>query len=326
MNAKHRIKLKAVSLSRRIAYRANYLLNNYREVIWLVGDGRSGTTWVSNLINHDKQYREMFEPFHPRLVIDADFIEANQYIRKSHMDEKLMTFASNIFSGKFTHARVDRCNCSYRYNGILVKDIFANLLCYAISHNFPKVRPVLLIRNPFSVAISKYKKKEWFWVTEPLDLLAQKDLYEDYLHQFEDIIRKTSAKKNYILNQILIWSIINYIPLRQFNPGRIHICFYEKIYTEPDREISSLLRFVRNKGDDYQVNINKEIVNKPSRVSGAESNLRLGTCPISSWQSALNPRLIDDGHKLLEHFGFDVLYDDMSMPRMNVLKKIHHTA
>ena len=44
---------------------ANYYLGSYQDAIWLVGEARSGTTWVSDLINWDKRYREMFEPFHP---------------------------------------------------------------------------------------------------------------------------------------------------------------------------------------------------------------------------------------------------------------------
>ena len=54
-----------------IAY-ANYMNKNYKEVIWLIGDVRSGTTWVSNLINHENKYRTMFEPFHPNYIYRKD--------------------------------------------------------------------------------------------------------------------------------------------------------------------------------------------------------------------------------------------------------------
>jgi hypothetical protein len=301
-------------------------LGNYEEVIWLVGDGRSGTTWVSDLINHDKKYREMFEPFHPRLVHDMNFIVPHQYIRPGSLNEELKSISSSIFSGKFINERVDSGNHSHLYNGIIIKDIFANLLCYSVTLQFPKIKPVLLIRNPFAVAISKHKKKNWFWVTEPLDLLNQKALHEDYLLPFEELIRKTSASKNYILNQILIWSIINYVPLRQFQPGKIHICFYENIYSEPSREISKIFHFVRGLRDNNQVSLNEEVIIRPSRVIGKESNLLTGTCPVSSWKNELAPQLIDDGLKILQHFCFDNLYDEKSMPNEDVLSRIHESA
>src|SRR5688572_637852 len=52
---------------------ANYRLGNYRERLWLIGDGRSGTTWAANLLNHRGRYRQLFEPFHPQMVSAASF-------------------------------------------------------------------------------------------------------------------------------------------------------------------------------------------------------------------------------------------------------------
>ena len=321
-----KIKQKITGLTKNSAIKINYLLDNYNEVIWIVGDGRSGTTWVSDLINYDKKYREMFEPFHSELVSDMSFVERHQYIRPDDFNGKIEAISSDIFSGKFTHERVDSENHSLLYDGILIKDIFANLLCYSASRRFPKVKPILLIRNPFAVALSKYKKKDWLWFTEPLDLLKQTKLYEDYLIPFEGIIRSTSAKQDYILNQILIWSIINYIPLRQFEPGDIHVCFYEKICIEPDNEISKIFKFVRGSNTNPQINLNKNVINRPSRVVGTESNLLSGTSPITSWKKELTPQIIQEGLKILQCFGFENLYDEISMPNEDVLRKIHESV
>lgn len=325
MNTEIKIKSKVRHLSRSLILKTNYALNNYDEVLWLLGDGRSGTTWVSDLINHDKRYREMFEPFHPNLIPEMSFIEPHQYIGSQDVNKKLARVASDIFSGKFINERVDCANSSFVYKGILVKDIFANLLCHWASLQFPKVKPVLLIRNPFPVAISKYKKKKAFWLTEPLNLLNQKSLREDYLLPFEDIIKETSYKKNYILNQVLIWSIINYIPLCQFNPHNLHICFYEDIYTEPNREISKILQFVRGASNRDHICLTKEYIERLSRVTGSERNLLADTSPLLSWQNQIPSQIIDEGLRILQHFGFDNLYDDRSMPNIDVLKKIQQT-
>jgi len=67
----------------------------------------------------------------------------------------------------------------------------------------------------------------------------------------------------------------------------------------------------------------KEVIDHPSRVVGNESNLLLGTSPVSSWMNELKPKQIDDGLKILEHFGFDDLYDSDSMPNMNSIRRIH---
>lgn len=319
-------KYKAIALVQRAIIKANYALNNYREIIWLIGDGRSGTTWISNLINYDKKYREMFEPFHPQRVAEMKFLKPHQYIRPFDSNESLENITRNVISGKFTNHRVDASNRSFLYKGILIKDIFANLLCFWVIKKFPMIKPILLIRNPFSVAISKYKKNNAFWMNDPLDFLNQPKLLEDYLLPFEDVIRKTSSKNNFILNQILIWSIINYIPLLQFDDGAIHVCFYENIYNSPNQEIAKIFHFLNGATKDKIIDIPQKIINRPSRVSGKNSNLLAGTSPVYSWKNELDSKIIDDGFEILKHFRFEGLYGKEHIARINVIKKIQQKS
>jgi len=172
----------------------------------------------------------MFEPFHPQMVSQASFLRPHLYVRPNATDERLRTFAANVLSGRFSHRHVDAANGAFSYRGLLIKDIFANLFAYWASLQFPGVKVTLLLRNPFAVALSKSRKRHRYWLTEPLDLLGQQDLREDFLGPFEDTIRETSATGNYLLKQILIWSINNYVPLRQFSPGQLHVTFYEDVY------------------------------------------------------------------------------------------------
>lgn len=297
----------------------NYLLKNYSDVVWLLGDGRSGTTWVSNLINYDKKYRVMFEPFHPR-VRNMDFSLLHQYIRPSAHNEDLKYAASNVLSGKFVNKRVDSENNTYFYNGILIKDIFANLLSYWAIQQFSNVKPILLVRHPFSVAFSKYKLKHWLWETEPLNLLNQTELYEDHIHSFESLIRDISSRKNYILNQILIWCIVNYVPLRQYSLGEIHVCFYEKIYTDPCNEVHKIFEFIKGASIEEPIVIPKEIASRPSRVANESENTVFGTSPTYAWKNEFTPDLIEDGLMILKQFGFDNLYDDHMIPNDKVIK------
>lgn len=320
---KNIIKSKILRLTQATVFKANYLLDNYGEVIWLLGDGRSGTTWVCDLINYGNKYREMFEPIHPEYVSDTSFILPHQYVRRNESNEQLKAILFKIFSGKFTHPRVDAVNQSFLYEGLLIKDIFANLLSYWAVTQFPKVKPVLLIRNPFSVAISKQKNRNWFWFTEPLDLLNQTSLYEDYLYPFEDLIKSISSKKDFILNQILIWSIINYIPLRQFDCESIHISFYENIYNNPNDEIMRIFEFVRGSQNVAKNDIPTEVIERPSRESGTESNLLSGNSPITSWKNEIEPKVIDEGMSILKHFELDNLYSDACVPNMEVIRHIH---
>lgn len=301
---------------------ANRRFGNYRERLWLIGDGRSGTTWVANLLNHRGRYRQLFEPFHPQMVGAASFLRPQLYVRPDRAEERLQAFASEVFSGRFAHPHVDSANRALIYRGLLIKDIFAHLFAYWASLRFPDVRTFLLIRNPFAVALSKRRRQGWFWLTEPMDLLAQPDLHEDFLGPFEDVICETSRKRNFFLNQILIWAVINYVPLRQFRPERLHVAFYEDIYADPNRAIGAMLRFALPGRDEPHGELDSSIVNRPSWVSGASSTIRRGRSPVTSWKDELDKSEIDSGRQILERFGMAGLYGDDGWPDSSVLRTL----
>lgn len=300
----------------------NYRLDNYREVIWLIGNGRSGTTWAADLVNHNKGYREMFEPFHPHLVDGMGFLKLHQYVRPDDSNPELEAIAADVFSGRFRHPSVDQGNRSLIYRGLLIKDIFANLFARWVSLRFPQVKIVLLMRNPFAVALSTYRKRDWIWATDPLDLLNQTALHEDYLRPFEDLIRKTSRDGDYVLRQILIWAIINYVPLRQFRPGEIHICFYEDLINHPNQEVTNILRFAKLGTPVGPVDIAREILDRPSRVSDQGSSSFAQATLNCAWKNELSARQIDTGLEILRSFGFDGLYDQNSLPDRQVIARI----
>jgi hypothetical protein len=301
---------------------ANYRLGNYREAFWLIGDGRSGTTWVADLVSHQMRYRQLFEPFHPQMVSHASFLRPHQYMRPDATDERLQDLAADVFSGRFAHRHVDSVNRAFAYRGLVVKDIFANLFAYWASLRFPAVKVILLIRNPFAIAVSKSRRKNWYWLTEPLDLFAQHDLRDDFIGPFEDTIRETSATGNYLLNQVLIWAITNYVPLRQFGPDRLHVTFYEDVYANPNREVAGILAFARPALAMPHVDIDPDVIARPSWVSGSKSTLAQERSPITSWKHELSTRDIDAGLKILERFGLAELYDDQVQPKREILQVI----
>jgi len=262
----------------------------------------------------------MFEPFHPGMVSEMSFLQYHQYIRPNEENKCFKKVATDVFNGKLANRRVDAENRSLVYKGLLIKDIFATLFSYWASINFPKIKIVLLIRNPFSVALSKSKTRNYIWVEDPMTFLNQKNLHEDYLYPFEDLIRKTSSQNDYIVNQILIWSIINYVPLRQFRPNEIQIVFYEQVYNNPKQEISMLFSSIQ---ENYHVDLNEQIIKLPSRFSGAKSNVVQRKSPINSWKNELTVKQIDAGHRVLEEFGFGKLYSNSSMPDRQAFSEIH---
>jgi hypothetical protein len=305
--------------------RANYYAGNYQNAVWLIGDGRSGTTYVSSLLNWNHKYREMFEPFHPIYVKQMKDLPFHKYIRPDDVNNALAGIASDVFTGKLTSSFIDISNRRLVYKNLLIKDIFANLLANWAYHTFSHldIKVILLLRNPFAVALSKYKKKHWHWMTDPKAFLDQQQLMDDHLRPFKELIKNIGD--DYIERQILIWSIINYVPLRQFNRDQLHVLFYEDIIAQPGKELASLFNYINPTMDSSAIDHALQKLHIPSWVSGSESNIRKGKSPIDSWQKEITPEQLQNGRAILERFGFSQLYKENGLPERSALNSVSHT-
>jgi len=302
--------------------RANYYAGNYQNAVWLIGDGRSGTTFVSSLLNWNHKYREMFEPFHPIYVKQMKSLPFHKYIRPNDANNAFTRIAADVFTGKLTSPFIDIANRRFVYKSLLIKDIFANLLANWAYHTFSdlEIKVILLLRNPFAVALSKYKKKHWHWMTDPKEFLKQQQLMDDHLHPFKDLIENISD--DYIERQILIWSIINYVPLRQFNNNQLHVLFYEDIVSQPREELTSLFNYIDPTLDSLAIDCALQKLHVPSRVSGSESNIKKGQSPIDSWQKEITPKQLKNGREILDQFGFGQLYKEDGLPERSALNSM----
>ncbi len=315
---------KIKQLGKRATIRANYHLGNYKNVIWLAGDGRSGTTWVSNLINWQGNYREMFEPFHPELVSGLEDFQLHHYLRADDTTRSTEILES-IFSGKFYHERPDALNRRLIYKGLLIKDIFANLIIAWVNRNLPHVKSVLVIRNPFAVALSKQKRKRGIWMTDPSAFLSQSALVEDHLAPFKEVIERVGD--DFIEKQILIWSIIHYVPFRQLTSGSVYILFYENLFDESEQEVSNLFHYLFRSQSAYSSSgtLAPEIlakIRRPSRTPGKDNNILLGKSPIDTWKNELSSGQIDRSMEILRCFGLDKIYGTSSRPNKAIVEEL----
>lgn len=154
-------------------------------------------------------------------------------------------------------------------------------------------------------------------------MLKQTALYEDFLYQFEDAIQRISRENDFIVCQILIWSIINYVPLLHFKPGQICVRFYEDILTNPNDEIAKIDQFINLNDKEHQMNIDEVIINRPSFVTDKTKEQLTKKSLLTSWKNELSAQQIDAGFRTLRLFGFENLYTDSGMPNHQLLDKIH---
>src|SRR5262245_59584051 len=101
---------------------------DYRHSVVLAGVGRSGTTWLAQMINHGNDYREMFEPFHPEKTLACAHFKRQQYLREDCVDPRYLDPATRIVTGRIHSPWIDRFNHRHWARQRIIKDIRVNLL------------------------------------------------------------------------------------------------------------------------------------------------------------------------------------------------------
>ncbi|NET30795.1 MAG: sulfotransferase [Cyanothece sp. SIO1E1] len=290
----------------------------YQNSVFLAGTGRSGTTWLSNIINSKKRYRYIFEPFNPHAVSLCNNFNSKQYIRADCQNSLFYEPVKQILSGSFRNKWSDRYCQNILSKRRLIKSVRANLFLKWLHDNFPNLPIILIIRNPIAVANSRAKLD---WGTSLGKYLCQDDLMQDYLAPFQNELQQAQKyyqkNKNIFENSIFTWCIEHYVPLKQFQYGEIKIVFYEEILGNPEPEIRSLMSFI---GQNYDNSILKEFEN-PSQMSRKDSAINLGKNSVDIWKNDVGKNQIQKAKEILDIFGLKNIYPD-NLPSRKELERV----
>lgn len=281
------------------------LNSDYKQSIFLAGTGRSGTTWVSSIINYDNEYRDIFEPFHPYKVSIVKHFRYRQYLRPDNQAREFIEPTKAILSGKVKNKWTDQFNKKTFCQKRMIKDIRANFLLKWLHVHFPEVPIILLLRHPCAVVNSKLYLG---WEDHLDELLAQPELVEDFLFPF---IQEIKSAKTAFEKQVFLWCLENYVPLKQFRKGEIHLAFYENFCKNPHREIEHLFKFL---GKMYNNSV-LTILNQPSATSRKESSIITTTeNVVDSWRKHITDAQIQRTIEILKIFDLDKMYSQESLP------------
>ena len=277
--------------------------------VLLVGGGRTGTTWVSNVINWRNNYRYMYEPFHGGNVqISADFTP-HIYLRPDNADPRYLEPARRIFTGQIRDWWIDHQNRRIYARKRLIKDVNTMLALRWVHERFRGMPIVVLMRHPFATAVSRMQMQ---WSGRVGAFLDQPDLVEDHLKSLADALR---AEDDVFMRQLIFWCIDYAVCLRQFRRGEIYVAFYERISTHPEAELPGLCKFLGVAWDPRMIDATTvpSIQAKRSRRA-TPSAIVSGGDVLAGWRKHVTPERLARGTDLLKRFGLDTIYGDADTP------------
>ncbi len=275
----------------------------------VAGSGRSGTTWVGQVLGSISHYRLMFEPFHckeTRIVRDWHW---RQYVRPDDRRATYVGPASFILSGRVHSDWIDKLNAEVFPRGRLIKDIRIQLLLPWMHETFPEIPIVIVTRHPCAVALSRMALG---WETSLTPLLEQGELIHDYLSPF---VSEMEHAKDEFDRCLILWCAENYVPIQYFSsrnygsqmhtPGDpAYLTRYEDICADPETEFGKLADFF-----GWQVNQeSKALMKKPSAMTAKHSAILSGGNLAEAWRKKITDAQLASARRLLEIFQLNHLY------------------
>ncbi len=279
------------------------------KTIIVAGSGRSGTTWLGDIIAADWSFRTIFEPFDARKVPEAKAagISLRPYCSLREECPALYNFTQRTLAGKLRNKWVDKQGRRFWARRFVLKTIRATLLLAWIDENFhPPI--VYLIRHPGAVVTSRCRLG---WESHLDVFLSQPALMRDHLSPYEDLIKSAETK---VQKHTVMWCVENIVPLKQLPHYDWIFCTYEYLYTDPLQETYHLLSRLGLKQTRARLNA----IRKLSHVTHNESALKTGGNILTEWRKNLSVQDIADMTAILHEFGIALYSVDEPFPNQDV--------
>jgi hypothetical protein len=291
---------------------------DHRDAVFLAGSGRGGSTWIAEMINYDNAFRFIFEPFNPRLVPLCRAFQNRQYLRPGDARPEFVDAARAIVTGRLHSGWADYYNHRLVSTKRLIKDIRAHLCLRWLSELFAGMPIVLILRHPCAVAASRLR---YGWSHDLKSMFEQPQLVGDHLSPLQSQIERLTDPFEMHVAQ---WCVENYVPLRQFANGDIHVAFYEDFRSDPRKEIARLFAFI---GRPLTESVFDRMARPSSMAWESAAGIMRGGARSDGWKSFVTEDQSKRAIEILGIFGLDRLYGTGAEPRItaeHILPDVRH--
>lgn len=278
---------------------------------WMVGSGRSGTTWLSSLLNADCTMREVFEPVH---VLHVEQMKGGATHPAYAEDPMWDAWLAGVFRGRYITRRTDRDNVGRNPAGarkLLVKDVFATGLLSAPAAQ--GVSKLLVMRHPLAVALSKQAHRHWHWAWSTQEFLDQPGWRDGMLSPWVEMLTKVDREGTEMERLVAVWAVIQRISLMSLSAEELPVIHYERAVQDPWGEVVALKE---NRGWNELISASEyEVMAAAGRVSFVSKSTDTTALPNPTrWMQSVQAEDRVRAERMLDQLGMADWHDDRGMP------------
>ncbi len=281
------------------------------DVILLAGMGRSGTTWLSGLLNYEERRRVLFEPFARDMVLQAQPFERIPYISPEEYRPELASLARKILAGRVYGRWVDRDNSSWGYTERIVKTIRANMMLAWLKVQVPSMPIVWLVRHPLAIAWS-WTQLGWsvYGTQKGGDvefILGYKKLLRDY-PEIERVARTLNLKDS-LERSIFLWGVYHLLPSQELEKGHYCLVYYENLMRNPEAELKRIFDYLGLPQEGVKKALSKR--NDASSTNFHQRNIEEEQGKlVQNWKVQYTKGEIERARHIVQAFGLGHFYED----------------
>lgn len=237
-----------------------------QSTILVAGSGRSGTTWLGEMLCHDSRIQEIFEPLLPFWNDEVRELTGwrtegawlqGVYLRADAERPAWCRHLHKVFTGRVRNHWTDARRTAWFPTRYLVKSIRMNLMLGFVARQLnPQI--VFIIRNPVDVVASRINVG---WQADLGDILKQQALVEDHLGPWEDALRAVSDP---VEQHAAWWAVENLVALRELQGCPHHVVVYEQLSEAAVGVVGALREQLGVEGA-----IDATTAARPSRMAGS---------------------------------------------------------
>jgi hypothetical protein len=285
------------------------------ETILIACPGRSGSTWLAEIISSLEGSLVIWEPLHlgnnPECVEagfdwqnyfgdDADYSTQRTYLEKLYSGRDLST--RTLSSLEFNPGRL------LNVSRFVVKHVNANMALPRIMEWFP-VQAILMIRHPCAVVASQLRHGAWSHLSKE-NITIPDGLFDNF-PQLKQAFENAETLEELLAFE---WAVQVCVPLSQPTPYPWYLTTYERLVSGEGEEVERIFEYLNEPCPE----IAKAHLHTPSATAGKEAPVRHGENRLKGWTRRLSTDQVDRVLRTVHACGVEC-YDRSLTPNEDAL-------